>query len=86
MEKVKRERERERERAEEMIRNELEVQKKKKKKVDRGKEWDTWVVEKYQENKKRKKKERRNVSRWCEGKNNIKNKKLQLRNAITIFS
>ena len=42
MEKVKRERERD----EEMIRNELEVQKKKKKKVDRGKEWDTWVVEK----------------------------------------
>ena len=30
---------------------------------------------------KRKKKEKKNVFRWCEGKNNIKNKKLQLRNA-----
>ena len=55
-------------------------QKKKKKKVDRGKEWDTWVV------KKKKNKTKQNVSRWCEGKNNIKNKKLQLRNIITIFS
>ena len=62
-------------------------QKKKKKKEDRGKEWDTWVVEKKpREKKKEKEKRRRNVSRWCEGKNNIKNKKLQLRNAITIFS
>ena len=58
-------------------------QKKKKKKVDRGKEWDTWVVEKKPREKRKK---RRNVSRWCEGKNNIKNKKLQLRNATTIFS
>ena len=62
-------------------------QKKKKKKVDRGKEWDMWVVEKNQDKKKKEKEKRkRNVSKWCEGKNNIKNKKLQLRNATTIFS
>ena len=62
-------------------------QKKKKKKVDRGKEWDTWVVEKKPREKKKRKKEkrRRNVSRWYEGKNNIKNKKLQLRNVTTIY-
>ena len=42
--------------------------------------------EKTKRKKKRKKeKRRRNVSRWYEGKNNIKNKKLQLRNVTTIF-
>ena len=43
------------------------MNKKKKKKVDRGKEWDTCVVEK--------KKKKRMDDIWCEGKNNIKNKK-----------
>ena len=43
---------------------------KKKKKVDRGKEWDTSVVET-----KKKKKKKRMDDRWCERKNNIKNKK-----------
>ena len=42
--------------------------------------------EKTKRKKKKKKRRRSNVSRWCEGKNNIKNKKLQLRNAIRIFS
>ena len=42
---------------------------KKKKKVDRGKEWDTSVVET------KKKKKKRMDDRWCERKNNIKNKK-----------
>ena len=45
---------------------------KKKKKVDRGKEWDTCVAEK----KPREKKKKKHIDdRWCEGKNNIKNKK-----------
>ena len=44
--KKERARERQREIVEEMIRNELE----KEKKVDRGKEWDTCVVEKKKRN------------------------------------
>ena len=55
---------------------------KKKKKVDRGKEWDTCVLEK----KPRGKKKKSMYERWCEGKNNINNKKSQLRNVTTIFS
>ena len=48
---------------------------KKKKKVDKGKEWDTCVVEKKPREKKEKKKEEEMDDRWCEEKNNIKNKK-----------
>ena len=36
--------------------------------------------------KKEKKKEEEMDDRWCEEKNNIKNKKWQLRNVTTIFS
>ena len=60
-------------------------QKKKKKKVDRGKEWDTWVVEKKPREKTKKKKRKKKKKRVYEGKNNIKNKKLQLRNVTTIY-
>ena len=70
--KKERAREREREIVEEMIRNELE----KEKKVDRGKEWDTCVVEKNQEKRKRKGYE------WMIER---KEGKIKFRNATIIF-
>ena len=67
----------------------MNQKKKKEKKVDRGKKWDTCVVEKKPRERKKskqKKTKKRMDDKWCEGKNNIKNKKLQLRNTTTIFS
>ena len=41
---------------------------------------------KREKKKQTKKTKKRMDDKWCEGKNNIKNKKLQLRNTTTIFS